>query len=88
VLPKQGVDFYHSCGLAEHLRALGVDRAVVAGFQSELCVDAVVRGLAGSGVDVVLARDAHSTYGADVVADQNEALAASATIAPASDITF
>jgi streptothricin hydrolase len=48
--------------LARSLRERGVDRVVVAGMQSEYCVEATSRGALAHGFEVVLAGGAHATY--------------------------
>lgn len=48
--------------LAGSLRGLGVDRVIVAGMQSEYCIDATSRGALNEGFEVVLPRGAHATY--------------------------
>ena len=48
--------------LARSLRERGVDRVVVAGMQSEYCVEATSRGALGHGFEVLLASGAHATY--------------------------
>ena len=49
--------------LATTLTEAGVDKVVVAGMQSEYCVQATTRGALAAGFAVVLATDAHATYG-------------------------
>jgi streptothricin hydrolase len=49
-------------GLAGSLRDRGVDRVVVAGMQSEYCVEATCRGALAHGFRVLLASGAHATY--------------------------
>jgi nicotinamidase-related amidase len=53
--------------LAGSLRGRGVDRVVVAGMQSDYCVQATSRGALGLGFEVVLAGGAHATYDAGSV---------------------
>jgi streptothricin hydrolase len=48
--------------LAASLRDRGVDRVVVAGMQSDYCVQATSRGALGHGFEVLLASGAHATY--------------------------
>lgn len=48
--------------LAGWLRARGVDRVVVAGMQSELCVEATSRAALAQGFEVLLAGGAHATF--------------------------
>jgi nicotinamidase-related amidase len=54
--------------LADELRERGVDRLVVAGMQSDFCVEATSRGALRHGFGVLLASGAHATYDTDVPA--------------------
>jgi nicotinamidase-related amidase len=54
--------FASSPGLAGTLREHGVRRVVVAGMQSEYCIQATARAARAAGFDVVLAAGAHATY--------------------------
>jgi nicotinamidase-related amidase len=54
--------------LAWSLREQGVDRVVVAGMQSEYCLETISRGALGHGFEVLLASGAHATYGDGSVA--------------------
>ena len=49
-------------GLAERLRAAGVDTVVVAGMQSEFCIEETALGGLREGFSVVLPHDGHATY--------------------------
>lgn len=48
--------------LARTLRDRGVDRVVLAGMQSEHCIQATGRGALRQGFEVLLASGAHATY--------------------------
>lgn len=48
--------------LAQELRVNGVERMVVAGLQSEYCIQATARGAARAGFAVVVPRGGHATY--------------------------
>jgi nicotinamidase-related amidase len=54
--------------LTRSLREQGVDRVVVAGRQSEYCVETTSHGALGHGFEVLLASGAHATYGDGSVA--------------------
>ena len=56
--------------LAPVLRDRGVDRVVVAGMQSEFCIEATSRGALGEGFAVVLPRGGHATYDDETSAAQ------------------
>lgn len=62
VLRKRVADAFEGTDLAAILTSRGVRRVVVAGVQSEFCVDATSRGALARGLEVVLASGAHATY--------------------------
>jgi nicotinamidase-related amidase len=55
--------FESNPALADVLRAMGVDTVVVAGLQSEVCVQATAIGALERGFDVIVPAGAHTTYG-------------------------
>ena len=63
VLRKDQCDAFAAAGsLAETLRGRQVDRVVIAGMQSELCIEATSRGALAEGFSVALPHGAHATY--------------------------
>lgn len=62
VLRKTEDDGFAGTRLNELLRQHGVDRLVLCGVQSEMCVAATARTALASGVRVILPHDAHGTY--------------------------
>jgi streptothricin hydrolase len=63
VVRKETCDVFESDReLASRLRSSGVDRVVVAGMQSEFCVEESSLGALREGFGVVLPHDAHGTY--------------------------
>jgi nicotinamidase-related amidase len=81
--------------LVKTLRDRGVERLVVAGMQSDYCVQATSRGARGHGFEVVLASGAHATYAdgpeqaAAVSAGVERALdAEGVTVLPAPEVRF
>lgn len=73
-IEKEHCDAFFGTPLLEGLARSGVDRLVVAGLQTEYCVDTTCRRAISEGFDVVLAGDAHTTL-------DGPALAASRIIA-------
>jgi streptothricin hydrolase len=73
VLSKSEDDGFRGTDLHDTLQASGVDRLVVVGIQSEMCVAATVRGAFDRGYAVVLPRDGHTTY--DIPADDADGAA-------------
>lgn len=80
VIGKQASDAFYGTALESELRALGVGEVIIAGMQTEYCVDSTCRAALSRDFDVVLAADAHSTGdatlpAADVIAHHNALLA-------------
>lgn len=94
IVVKTQCDAFLGTGLDARLRALGVGRLVVAGMQTEFCVDTTTRAAFAHGYKVVVAADAHSTFdsatlkAADIVEHHNTVLRSFATVAPAAEIRF
>jgi nicotinamidase-related amidase len=79
VIQKHAPDSFHETNLQRELNARGIKRLVLAGIQTDLCVDATCRGAYELGYEVVLAKDAHSTWsqghvGADQIIDRYNSL--------------
>jgi len=62
VYRKTTTDSFHETGLLEDLRAAGVTDLVIAGMQSNYCIDATTRRAVTEGFNVTLVSDAHSTF--------------------------
>lgn len=60
-IDKQACDAFDSTPLADELRALGVKTVILAGLQTEYCIDTSARAALGHGFDVVLMADCHTT---------------------------
>lgn len=67
VLDKRASDGFWETDLEETLQDLDVSRIVVAGLQTEFCVDATCRAALSRGFDVTLVIDGHTT--GDAVTD-------------------
>ncbi|KAA9004162.1 cysteine hydrolase [Paenibacillus spiritus] len=63
IVNKTACDSFYKTELQDKLRALGVDHLVVAGMQSEFCVDTTTRRAFSLGYRVTLVEDGHSTFG-------------------------
>jgi streptothricin hydrolase len=80
--------------LAATLTARGIDRVVVAGMQSNHCVEQASRGALRHGFTVMLASGAHATHDEDdsaavISASVEDALSRDGvTVLPATDVTF
>lgn len=93
IIDKHTPDSFYQTKLAGELAATGVRRLVLAGLQTEYCIDTTCRRAFSLEYDVVLAADAHSTYDGILPADQiiahhNKILAGFASVLPAGDISF
>lgn len=93
VLKKRSPDSFHQTQLTEVLKRYQVNRLVIAGMQTEMCIDTTCRRAAGQGFQVFLAADAHSTFdgtlsAAQIITHHNDVLEAFATVIPAAEIEF
>jgi len=80
VVEKEACDAFYGTALEEALRTMGVSELVIAGLQTEFCVDTTARMALSLGFDVTVVADGHSTGdshmpAADVVAHHNAVLA-------------
>lgn len=62
VIQKTTPDSFHKTHLQNALDTNGIKNFVVAGIQTELCIDTTCRRAFSLGYDVILAKDAHSTW--------------------------
>ncbi len=82
VIQKHAPNAFHETPLQSELAARQVGRLIIAGMQSEFCIEATCRGAHALGYDVTLVADGHSTYAgggltaAQIIAQQNDALQA------------
>ncbi|MGI8477488.1 MAG: cysteine hydrolase family protein [Thermomicrobiales bacterium] len=100
IIDKRTADAFCETPLQKTLDALGVETIVVAGMQTQLCVDTTCRSALHRDYDVVLVGDGHSTWdtpdlsAAQIVAHVNATLAGmphprrKIVVRPASEVTF
>lgn len=62
IILKYTPDSFHETNLHEELSLRGIKNLVMAGLQTEYCVDTTCRRAFSLGYNVVLIRDGHSTY--------------------------
>ena len=62
VTEKWAASSFYKTDLDQKLRAAGIDTLVIAGLQSEFCIDTACRVAQSLGYKVTLAADAHSTF--------------------------
>jgi len=95
VIGKTRCSAFPGTELGAHLKRLGITRIVVAGMQTEYCIDTNCRAAFDLGYKVVLARDGHTTFdtpvlsAAQIIAHHNRTLDGSfVELAAAGDISF
>lgn len=80
VFQKRTPDSFYDTGLQETLVSNNVKRLIVAGIQTEFCIDTTCRRAFSLGYEVILVKDAHSTWDTDqlsaaqIVSHHNAAL--------------
>ena len=65
VIDKQGPDAFDNTNLEKTLKEQGIDNLVIAGMQTEMCVESSSRRAVELGYKVVLVEDGHSTFNFD-----------------------
>lgn len=95
VIGKARCSAFPGTDLDAHLKRLGITRLVIAGMQTEMCIDTNCRAAADLGYKVVLAKDGHTTFdtpvlsAAQIIAHHNRTLDGSfVELAAAGDIVF
>ncbi|MEQ8674096.1 MAG: cysteine hydrolase family protein [Aggregatilineales bacterium] len=88
VVDKMTPDSFHNTTLQETLQAKGITDLIIAGFQTEMCIDTTTRRAKSMEYNVTLVSDAHSTPAWDgmpvppekVIAHHNAVLTNFATV--------
>jgi len=62
VVEKETPDAFHKTTLYQKLKSKGIEKLIIAGLQTEYCVDTTCRRAYSFGYDTVLVKDAHSTW--------------------------
>lgn len=62
VIQKQTPDAFHGTNLHHELKSREIRRLIVAGLQTEYCIDTTCRRAFTLGYEVTLVKDAHSTW--------------------------
>ena len=95
VTEKWACSSFYKTDLDQRLRAAGIGRLVIAGLQSEFCVDTACRVAQSLGYAVTLAGDAHSTFdnpvlNADKIIEHHNRLLSGIveSVKPAAEIAF
>lgn len=80
VIHKRHPDSFQETNLQHKLEAQGIRRLIVAGIQTEYCIDTTCRRAYSLGYDVILVQDAHSTWDTEhlqasqIIAHHNQVL--------------
>jgi nicotinamidase-related amidase len=95
VICKQHSDSFQGTNLQRELERQEISRIVLAGIQTEYCVDTTCRRAYSLGYDVILVQDGHSTWDTEhlkasqIIAHHNEVLGNSfATLKAMDEIQF
>ncbi len=71
IFDKRACDSFYETGLDESLKSRGIGHLVIAGLQTEMCVDTACRSALHRDFNVSLASDGHTTWArGDVTAEQ------------------
>lgn len=62
VIQKRTPDAFHKTNLHRELKSRKIKKLVIAGLQTEYCIDTTCRRGFSLGYDVILVKDAHSTW--------------------------
>lgn len=80
IVEKDRCSAFYGTGLHEQLQTRGIARLVIAGMQTEFCIDTTCRAARDLGYDVVLVSDGHTTMdapelpAAQIIAHHNRTL--------------
>ncbi|WP_198317039.1 cysteine hydrolase family protein [Sutcliffiella horikoshii] len=93
IIQKTTPDSFFHTTLHEELKKQGIKHLVIAGIQTEACVDTTVRRAFSMEYKVTLASDTHTTWDSNITAQQiinhhNGVLRWFADVYPSKDITF
>ncbi|CAA9581947.1 MAG: hypothetical protein AVDCRST_MAG19-4120 [uncultured Thermomicrobiales bacterium] len=75
IVRKQAADAFYGTPLRHELDARGITRVVLAGAESDCCIDSTARRALSLDYDVVVAADAHTTYGTNGVLSAEQIVA-------------
>lgn len=94
VVQKRNADAFQDTNLQEELKAKGIQHVIVAGNQTESCIDETCRHAADLGYKVTLVKDGHGTWDTEALSAQqiidrhNEALSSVADVKATTEIQF
>ncbi len=67
IITKYYADSFLKTDLHNHLQKDNIDTVVICGLQTEFCIDTTVRSAYSHGYNVILAKDAHSTFDSEIL---------------------
>jgi nicotinamidase-related amidase len=67
IVEKRNSSAFHDTDLHRRLDEAGIDRLIIAGMQTEMCVDSACRGAKALNYRVALVADGHTTYDTPVI---------------------
>jgi nicotinamidase-related amidase len=67
IIDKTRCSAFYETGLQEELQRRGIQRLIVAGMQTEYCIDTSCRAARDLGYQVVLIQDGHTTFDSSVL---------------------
>lgn len=94
IIQKTTPDSFYKTNLHDELHKQQIEHLVLAGIQSEICVDTTCRNAYSLGYDVTLVTDSHSTWDSEqltaqqIINHHNQVLRWFANTKEAKDITF
>ncbi len=94
IVQKKSPDSFHETVLLEKLKSQGIENLVIAGNQTEYCIDATTQSASKHGFNVTLAKDAHGTWDSEsmsavqIIDHHNEQLSRFAELRETRDIQF
>ena len=80
IIQKQHPDSFQDTNLQSGMESMGIKKLIIAGMQTEYCIDTTCRRAYSLGYNVTLIKDAHSTWNTDsltavqIIAHHNEVL--------------
>jgi nicotinamidase-related amidase len=94
IIQKHTPDSFHETNLQSELESRHIHNLIVAGMQTDYCVNATCRRAHELGYGVILVQDAHSTYDDDeltasqIIAQYNDKLREKIKVKAANNISF
>ena len=94
IIQKHTPDSFHETNLQSELESRQIRNLIVAGMQTDFCINATCRQAHELGYDVILVQDAHSTYddgeltASQIIAQYNDELREKVKLQKANHIAF